>query len=324
MDGVVRDSRDMIRRGSRSFAAAARLFDPVTRQRAWMLYAWCRYCDDQIDGQALGMPASPPAGGTDTPGARLQRLMDETRHALNDDPGACGMDDPTGRSVFAAFRRVARECGLPERYPLELLRGFGMDVEHQRYQTLDDTLLYCYRVAGVVGVMMAYVMGVSGRPVLQRAADLGIAFQLTNIARDVADDALAGRCYLPAEWLADEGLVPGRHCDPARRQALAAVVTRVLDEADRYYESASTGLRFLPFRSAWAIATALRVYRDIGGLVRARGEAAWAQRTVVPRRRKLVHGIAGTFAAARARWVDRHREEPGRAETLWTAPELGG
>lgn len=311
-DAVLDNSREMIERGSKSFAAAARLFSPATRERAWLLYAWCRHCDDEIDGQELGFArdGNPCREGA----AALAELRARTRRALAGEP----TDDP----VFEAFRRVAQDCAMPERYPLELLAGFEMDVDGYRYESLPDTLLYCYRVAGVVGVMMAYVMGVRDAAALQRAADLGIAFQLTNIARDVLDDARLGRCYLPAAWLAEAGIAQGSHADPAQRGRLVAVVERLLGEADRYYASALQGLQSLPFRSAWAVATALGVYREIGDVVRARGALAWDQRAVVNRGRKIRHALAGGVRALAAVTVDRWRSGRPRDAALWAASTL--
>jgi phytoene synthase len=174
----------------------------------------------------------------------------------------------------------------------------------------------------VVGVMMAYVMGVREPAALQRAADLGIAFQLTNIARDVLDDARLGRCYLPAAWLAEAGITAGGHAEPAERERLAAVVARLLDQADRYYASAAEGLQALPFRSAWAVATALGVYREIGELVRARGAHAWDERAVVGGGRKVWLALAGGVRALVAVTIDRWHRVRARDDALWTAGTL--
>jgi 15-cis-phytoene synthase len=311
-DVIVEHSHEMIRKGSKSFAAAASLFDPETRARAYMLYAWCRHCDDQIDGQDLGFGTLTMTSAERY--ARLDALRERTRAAFHGEP----MDDP----VFIAFQRVAREAEIPEQHALELLAGFQMDVQGTEYGDLPETLLYCYRVAGVVGVMMACVMGAREPQVLARAADLGIAFQLTNIARDVLDDAANGRCYLPGNWLAEAGVPPGGCADPAHRERVFAVVKRLLDEADRYYISAAQGLQSLPLRSAWAVATALGVYREIGDLVRSRGAAAWERRAVVSRGRKAWHGIRGFFKAARAVLLRGWRIAKPRERQLWTVAEL--
>lgn len=307
-DAVVHAGEASIRAGSKSFAVASRLFGREMREDAWMLYAWCRHCDDVVDGQAAGF-AAPGAASGETPQQRLDALFMQTRRALSGTP----MPDP----VFTGFARVAARHRIPQRYPLELLQGFAMDVEGARYRTLDDTLRYSYHVAGVVGIMMALVMGVppEAKDTLDRACDLGLGFQLTNIARDVLDDAALGRIYLPADWLAEAGIPPEEITDPRHRAALAGVATRLLDAAEPYYDSAFAGLAALPPRAAWAVATARGVYREIGTRLRIQGAAGWDRRVVVPKHRKLWHVGAGGVAALTAR-----REAPPPRPDLWRRP----
>jgi len=303
-DRLLEESRAAIRVGSRSFARASLLFDPRTRDSAHLLYAWCRHCDDEIDGQQLGHGAAAPE---DAPG-RLERLRRLTRAALVGQE----TDDPH----FAALQRVARKHGIPERHPLELIDGFAMDVTERRYGTLDQTLEYCYHVAGVVGVMMAYVMGARERGALRRAADLGLALQMTNIARDVVPDAEQGRVYLPDEWLVEMGVPRGELAEPSRRGSLAGLARRLLAEAEPYYASADRGLGYLSFRSAWAVAAARRVYAEIGRLVETRGERAWDGRTVVPKRRQSALVVRAALDALTRRRPAR--DDDGEPE-LWTA-----
>ena len=281
-EDVVAAGTAAIRAGSKSFAAAARLFDRPTREGAVMLYAWCRHCDDVVDDQHLGFAAAP--GRTDA-GERLVRLEADTRSVLRGGPAA--------HPAFAALGQVVRRHAIPHKLPLQHLAGFRMDVDGRRYETLGDTLDYGYHVAGVVGVMMAHVMGVRDEPTLDRASDLGIAFQLTNIARDVLDDARAGRTYLPRAWLAEAGIPPGEIAEPGHRAALAVVAGRLIAAAEPYYHSASVGIRALPPRAAWAIATARGVYRRIGIEVRARGERAWDDRVSTSPTQKLGHVMTG-------------------------------
>ncbi|WP_312078635.1 15-cis-phytoene synthase CrtB [Leclercia sp.] len=259
---------DTIAVGSKSFATAARLFDPATRRSVLMLYAWCRYCDDVIDGQELGFNASP----VDRAQAeqRLEMLKNQTLRAWE----GAEMHEP----AFAAFQEVALGHNIPLQLAYDHLDGFAMDVHETHYETFDDTLQYCYRVAGVVGLMMARVMGVRDDAVLDRACDLGLAFQLTNIARDIVEDARVGRCYLPAQWLAEENIPPEAIATPQMRQPLAGLARRLVAEAEPYYASARAGLAGLPLRSAWAIASAHGVYREIGMKVSAAGPRAWDKR----------------------------------------------
>ncbi len=311
-DRVVRHGRQSIQAGSKSFFAAARIFDQPTRESAYLLYAWCRHCDDQIDQQELGHGRSPAAPGSGR--ERLEQLELQTRRALAGEP----IEDP----AFRGLGRVVERHAIPHHLPFELLEGFRMDVERRTYPTLDDSLRYCYHVAGVVGVMMGHVMGVENEETLDRAADLGLAFQMTNIARDVMDDARAGRLYLPLDWLAEAGVAPAEVMRRRSRGAVFEVVRRFLVEADRYYRSSQEGIARLRPRHAWAIAAARRVYRDIGRLVLARGRRAWDQRPVVGLPRKLwLLLVAGGEAFAATR-VSRPKDA-ARRETLWTRPRRG-
>ena len=288
MEPVRTAAREAIAKGSKSFALASRLFDPQSRDRATLLYAWCRHCDDVIDGQVLGEGHFKQ----DTPAAeRLAHLRAATDTALT--------GTMTGEPAFDALALMAREVELPPRYAHDLLEGFRMDVEGHAFLTGDDLLLYCYHVAGCVGVMMAIVMGVpaTDHATLARASDLGMAFQLNNIARDVAEDASNGRCYLPADWLAAEGLVPGTHANPETREALHRVVTRLVDLAERYEASAAHGVPHLRNRQSWAVLSAARIYGDIGRKVRAQGPAALDGRAFTRKREKL-YAVMASFPQA--------------------------
>ena len=301
MTDLVATSQTAITQGSQSFATAAKLMPPGIREDTVMLYAWCRHADDVIDGQALG---SRPELVTD-PQARLEDLRAMTLAALHGD----GPVSPP----FAALRAVARRHDFPDRWPLDLIEGFAMDVEARDYRSLDDVLDYSYHVAGVVGVMMARVMGVRDDAVLDRACDLGLAFQLTNIARDVIDDAAIGRCYLPGDWLDEAGAtVEG----PLPSPELYAVILRLLDAADGYYASARAGLSHLPPRCAWSIAAALRIYRAIGHRIRKGGPAAYRQRISTSKATKMGLLSAGGWDVARSRVSQPDISRAG----LWTRP----
>lgn len=306
------ESKDAaIRTGSKSFALAARLFDPATRDLVWDLYTWCRHCDDVVDGQVLGHGHT---ALTDLD-ARMAALRAGTATAFD---GTAG-----DRGPFAALGRVVAATGVPRVFADDHLAGFAMDTDGRRYESLDDTLDYAYHVAGVVGLMMAWVMGVRDRAVLCRASDLGLAFQLSNIARDVGDDLAAGRVYLPARWLREAGvsLTAGAPLDRASAVAVAPVVARLLTDAERYYDSAWHGVAHLPGRSAWAVATARLVYRDIGRAVAYRGAEAWTSRTTVGTAQKLARLAQAGLATA---WMKTlgDRTAPPRAG-LFTPSTIG-
>ncbi|MEE4351008.1 MAG: phytoene/squalene synthase family protein [Pacificimonas sp.] len=273
-----------IAKGSKSFALASLLFDAETKRRVRLLYAWCRHCDDVVDGQEggrRGVPLGAAVESEEAVLARLAELRERTRRGLADPASETG--------AFAAIGLVAAETGMAHDLPMRHLKGFAMDAYDRRYTRIEDTLDYCEHVAGVVGRMMAVVMGVSpeDEALMTRAADLGLAFQLTNICRDIVEDAANDRCYLPTEWLVGEDIAPGDHARPENRFALTRVAEKMLTLADRYYASASEGAAYLPPRAAWAVLTAEKVYRAIGEKVRAAGPDAWDERQYTTKLEKL-------------------------------------
>ena len=300
---LVAAAHDTIAQGSQSFAAASRLFAPATRERAWLLYAWCRAADDLTDGQELGHGAAVPGD----PAAVQARLETLTAAALDS-------ADPVPLP-FAALREVARETAMPRHFIADHLAGFALDAKDWRPQSADDLLRYCYHVAGTVGCMMAVVMGVppSDQDTLDRACDLGLAFQLANIARDVVPDAGVSRCYLPAVWIAGAGLGDADLNDPRHRPALALLAARLVEMARPYRRSARVGAARLPLRSRLAVLAADGIYGAIGEKVFALGERAWDQRVRVSSGGKL--GLLG-LALLRSAMAPTESPRTG----LWTRP----
>jgi phytoene synthase len=288
-DALVEAARDSIARGSKSFRLASTLFDRQTRERAWLLYAWCRACDDLADGQDMGHGMSRVAD----PAARLAEIRQRTAAAL--------AGEPTGVAAFDGLSVVAQESGIDQTLTDDLLAGFALDAADWRPHTEADLLRYCYHVAGVVGIMMALVMGVprDDQATLARACDLGLAFQLANIARDIGEDAGAGRCYLPTEWLAEAGLSADDLARPGTWPALAPLARRLADRAANYEASARIGAAALPFRSRWAVLAAAGIYGGIAREVARRGGRAWEGRVVTSKPAKLGWvARAGAQAAA--------------------------
>jgi 15-cis-phytoene synthase len=265
-----------IRKGSKSFAAASRLFDRTTRERVWMLYAWCRRCDDLADAQDHGGELGDQSGAD----GRLATIRTKTALAF------AGL--PSGEAAFDALGVVARETGLTLAMADAVIDGFALDTADWQPRTEADLMRYCWHVAGAVGVMMAVVMGVApdDEDTLDRACDLGLAFQLANIARDISEDDAAARCYVPIEWLVEADIPPGEQMKPRYRSALAALVQRLCRAAEAYECSARIGARQLATRQRWAILAAAGIYGEIAREVERRGTQAWDHRTVVSGSRK--------------------------------------
>ncbi len=299
---LVAFARDSISRGSKSFRFASRLFDRTTRERVWLLYAWCRKCDDMADGQDHGGAMAEVAD----PQERLAAIRDLTARAL--------VGENTGEPAFDCLGVVARECGLTQQMAHDVIEGFALDAADWHPRSEGDLYRYCYHVAGAVGVMMAKVMGVpdDDAETLDRACDLGLAFQLANIARDIAEDDGAGRCYIPDDWQALLDIGPGEHMRPHNRKKLALIGRWLADEAGQYEASARVGASRLPFRARWAVLSAAGIYGDIARKVRTAGEHAWDQRIYTSKGEKL-------------RWVwqafwDAMKDDPGamNRDGLWT------
>ena len=279
-----RDAHAVLAKGSKSFALAGRLLPAGAADDAAVIYAFCRRADDAID------TATGQAG-------RLSALA-----GLRAGLAAVFADAPPADPLLSALQEVARRRAIPRAYLDELLDGFEMDVRGTAYYTLHDLLLYCHRVAGTVGLLMCHVMGVRSEAALRRAAHLGIAMQLTNICRDVAEDWQLGRVYLPRQLffapVLPGGVFPARHA-PAANLAVRALLT----EADRYYRSADEGIRLLGLRAGVAVRTARLVYSAIGAVLRDRGCDVLSGRAVVPTFRKLWFAaravLAGLFEARR-------------------------
>ncbi len=301
---LVAAARESIARGSKSFALASNLFDPETRERAWLLYAWCRACDDIVDGQDHGHNATT----VDDAEARVAIIAEKTTAAL------------AGRSVgdmpFDALRVVAAETRLPARFAHDLVTGFRLDAEDWRPRSEDDLYRYCYHVAGTVGCMMAVIMGVdpADDDTLDRACDLGLAFQLANIARDIEEDDRIGRCYLPDEWLAEMDIPPGQHMKPPFRDRLVVLARRLADRAALHEASARVGAAKLPPRARWAVLAAAGIYGDIAREVAKRGAHAWDHRVTTSKGAKLAW-VAKAAVAARRPVADTPRDR-----ILWTRP----
>jgi phytoene synthase len=261
-----------IQKNSKSFALACRVLPRSQRHDVMVVYAWCRRADDAID-QSSG----------DEQARSLRRLRGELTSIYAGEAQA----DPT----LAAFQRVIDKYAIPALYPFELVRGMGMDVDGVRYHSLDELLLYCYRVAGTVGLILCHVFGVSDARALQHAAHLGIAMQLSNVCRDVHEDWQLGRLYLPDSVLEDAGASGlwrslGKPFPTHARRACRAALAVLLAEAERYYQSADAGIRYLPWGAALGVRTARSVYAEIGAELLRQGYDVCAPRAVVPGWRK--------------------------------------
>ena len=243
--------REAIRHGSLSFHAASKLLPSRVRDPALALYAFCRLADDAVD------------------------LHDEKPEAvltLRDRLDLIYDGRPRNAPADRAFARVVEDFEMPRQLPDALLEGLAWDAMGRRYRTLSDLRAYSARVAAAVGAMMTVLMGVRDAHALARACDLGVAMQLTNIARDVGEDARERRMYMPLDWLDEAGIDPDAYfADPLPRPEVREIVRRLLREAARLYHRSEPGIHRLPLAARPGIFAARHIYAAIGGAIRANG-----------------------------------------------------
>jgi phytoene synthase len=247
---------------------------PGAKRRAiWAIYVWCRRTDELMDSpQAQDLPVAELAGRLDRWEARTRSLFEGV------------VTDGLDRVMVDTLERYPQ----PIQPYLDMIEGQRMDLNRHRYASFEDLQLYCYRVAGTVGLAMAWLMGARTPATLARALDLGIGMQFTNIARDVGEDARNGRLYLPRQWLREADVDPDAFlASPVFSAGVASVTARLLAEADRLYARAEAGIPMLPRDCRPAIRAAHNIYAEIGAEVVRAGYDSVSRRAVVSSKRKL-------------------------------------
>lgn len=259
--------REAIRHGSLSFHAASKLLPAKVRDPALALYAFCRLADDEVD------EGDYQAGAV----FRLQERLD-----------AAYAGTPRNAPEDRAFAAIIEDFEMPRALPEALLEGLAWDAAEHRYETLSGVRDYSARVASTVGAMMCVLMRVRDPDALARACDLGVAMQLTNIARDVGEDARMGRIYLPLDWLAEAGIDPLNFVrEPLPTPEVRRMVKRLLAEANRLYLRSEAGIDVLPLQARTGIWAARLIYAGIGKQLRRQGFDSISMRARTTGRQKL-------------------------------------
>jgi phytoene synthase len=291
----------MMQGGSKTFFAASRLLPMRVRAAAIALYAFCRVADDLVD-----------QGGDAQANLSILKQRLDLIYA----------GTPTDAVEDHALALVVQHHQLPRLFLDALLEGFAWDAQGRRYQTMEDLQAYAARVAATVGGMMCWIMGPQAPLTLARACELGVAMQLTNIARDVGEDARNGRIYLPLQWLVEAGVQPDEWLQNPKMSAnLKTVIERVLQEAEQLYKQAQAGIAELPADCRAAILAASLIYAEIGHQLRREGLDSVSHRTVVSTRRKLVL-LATAWTQSGWIYAQRNPVQPLPAIAFLIAPEV--
>lgn len=253
----------------KTFYWARFLLNKRHAQRATRLYRFCRYVDDLADE------------ATDNTQAK------ESLQTLSDDIKVGTSQDIIVLDALALFD----ECSIEKEVVIELINGVYSDLDQVKFNTMDQLLRYCYQVAGTVGLMMCKVLDIKDANAYAYAIDLGIAMQLTNICRDISEDARLGRRYLPKDLVGN--LVPVRLIMPTLELQgnLTAAVASLLKTADQYYASGNAGLSFIPLRARTAILLASRLYQAIGRKLEQKNCQYWLARAMLSNQDKALLSI---------------------------------
>lgn len=293
-------AKQVTRQHAKSFFFASYLLFGARRRAAFALYAFCRRLDDMVD-----------EGGQSVAATELQARLQRARRMVAEvylpipELAATELGPPAERVMgaqeqpswnaeeFAALRHAILRFRIPELPFQELISGMEMDLTKDRYATFEELDLYCYRVAGVVGLMLTPVLGCSDARAASHAADLGRAMQLTNILRDVREDLERGRVYLPADELKSFGLseddLRRGQVDDRWRDFMRFQIAR----ARRLYASAGAGVHYLQgFGSQRMVRLMGGIYGDILRVIEARDYDVFSARAWVPGRRKLALAAA--------------------------------
>jgi phytoene synthase len=263
------DAATTMKRNGKSFWFASLFLPRQVAADAARLYAFCRTMDDLAD-----------VAVTEDSKAVLSQVREELRSGVGSTPD---VDD---------FLTLSKRYSLPREAADYLIATFIQDATNEMHiEDQDQLVRYCYGVAGTVGLMMSPILGARGRPASEAAVHLGIAMQMTNIARDVLEDASNHRRYIPGCWVqhrtAQEILNASQSHTSDTRELVASAVLRLLELADRYYASASLGFPYIPSRARKGIEIAAAVYREIGTILRRNRGAWWNGRVRVSTSRKL-------------------------------------
>ena len=256
---------------SKSFYISAKMLPRETRWATYALYGFCRYADNLIDNPR---------------NRSVEDLLEEVKFVKWELKRAY----KTGESehpILKSFIIIAKRYKIPVEYPLELIKGVQMDIQKSRYENFDELYLFCYRVAGVVGLMMTHVLGYKSKKAFKYAEKLGVAMQLTNILRDIQEDKNMGRIYLPQEEMRAFGISEDDIFNENMSVKMHKFMKFQVKRAHQYYEDANKGIPLLERKSQFAIYSSSKIYSGILRKIETRNLNPFQGRVFVPQIKKV-------------------------------------
>lgn len=286
LESAYRYCEEVTKKHAKSFYFAAKFLPKQKQPAVFAIYAFCRHVDDEID-----------EGGDRTESAAAM-AVDDWRQRLDAVYGSTGsqtgpesIEDPREKAladVFLAWSDMLAEYPVPKKVPLDLIRGVLMDTYKKRYSDFDELYLYCYHVASTVGLMSSEVLGYSDPAALEYAEKLGVAMQLTNILRDVREDAEMGRIYLPAEELGAFGVSEKQIFDGIADGNFRKLMRFQVDRARSLYGEGEKGIGYLSPDSRFTVLLASRIYARILNEIEALDYDVFSKRAHTTKTQKLL------------------------------------
>ena len=281
---------------ARTFAWAAQFLPHQTRADLGVLYSFCRYVDDGVDHCYQKEIA--------------ENFLDSISRALE--------TNYSENKQVADFLCLSAKRNIPLGFASDLVGGVRKDIKLEQMGSLEELLRYSYQVAGTVGIMICYLLEVTTTEALASAIDLGIAMQLTNIARDILEDFNQGRIYLPKNLIARSAVTNAIAGDPASRTRVVEVLNELLNLAQTYYRSSDSGICFLPSETKLSILCASRGYNQIGKLIAKNPQLVFTERVSTSRSEKALCFCTCLFSLTLPRYY-RINAHPAHASELHLA-----
>jgi phytoene synthase len=279
--------RRVTQHASKTFYWGSIFLPPPRRQAIWAIYAFCRVVDDIVD-EATDVTREGHLRGAVEP----QRALDRWRQMLTTLYARGGSDEGP---IQLAWSDLLQHYPVPLQPALELIDGVEMDLTPRRYATFSDLYLYCYRVAGTVGLLTTPIFGYQDEAALQHAVELGVALQLTNVLRDIGEDARRDRIYLPLDEMRHFGY---SECDLMHgviNDAFCELLRFQMARAEEYYQRAQPGIAMLNADCRLAVSLSSTLYRHILDRIRLNNYNVFTKRASVPLQTKLIAASQSWF-----------------------------
>ena len=253
-----------LKKHAKSFYFAGLLLDKQTLHDASVLYAFCRQLDDAADIEDMSEKS-----------VKLQQLITDYR------------TDHSQNEINIAFKELKKQYQLNSQFIDDLILGVSSDLQFKQPKDLKELIFYSYQVAGTVGGLMARILGATNEKAWRFAIDLGIGMQLTNISRDVKEDALNNRIYLPQDQLGSD-IDATTILNPEHKTKVYHVTKEILTTADKYYQSGFSGIYYIPKKNKFSIFIAGMLYQSIGSKVLNNNEKFLKQRVYLTLFEKII------------------------------------